>query len=324
MDDTAGRTDHDSDPAAGTADGDTTYRDITYEVSDPVAVITLNRPDRLNAWTPRMDVEVRDALGRAVADPAVVGIVVTGAGRAFCAGADMAALAAAASADPDEVAGAVGGNPVGGGRSSPTAPDDAPWLASEGDFDGRFTYLMDLPKPVVAAVNGPVAGMAYSLVLCCDLRFAGTDALFLTAFAQRGLVAEWGMSWMLPRLVGPAVALDLLLSSRRVGADEAERIGLVNAVVRDGDVVAHARDYVTTLARSCSPASMAVMKRQVYGQLHSSRHAGLGDAERESQALMLESFARPDFREGVRSFIEKRDPAFSRIGEGAAPDPAAR
>ncbi|RMH69970.1 MAG: enoyl-CoA hydratase [Actinomyces sp.] len=292
-----------------------TYSSILYEVDDPVAVITLNRPERLNAWIPAMDGEVRDAVARAVADPAVVGIIVTGAGRGFCAGADMAALDAAASADP---AAAARGAGAGNGSGSPTAGADAPWVSDQGEFGGRFTYLLDVPKPVIAAVNGPVAGMAYSLALCCDLRFAAPEALFITAFAQRGLIAEWGMSWLLPRLVGPAAALDLLYSSRRVDADEAERLGLVSAVVRDGDVVEHCRAYVREIAARCSPSSLAIMKRQVNSEFQ----AGVGEAERRSQRLMAESFTRPDFREGVRSFIEKRPPAFARLGDGAATPPS--
>jgi enoyl-CoA hydratase/carnithine racemase len=147
--------------------------------------------------------------------------------------------------------------------------------------------------------------------LCCDLRVVTPDALFLTAFAQRGLIAEWGLSWVLPRLVGPAVALDLLLSSRRVKGEEALTLGLANYLVPAEELLDFCRDYIVDLATKCSPASMAVMKRQVYDQLH----AGLGPAEREAQRLMVESFGRPDFKEGVTSFVEKRPPQFPRIGD---------
>ncbi len=267
------------------------YDEIRYEVDDPVALITLDRPHALNAWTTSMDAQVHDALTRAAADPSVVGIVITGEGRAFCAGADMNLLRGLSSGDD--------------------AGERGPWLDSDGadDFGGRFPYVMAIDKPVIAAVNGAVAGMAFPFVLCCDLRFASPEALFVTAFAQRGLIAEWGLSWLLPRLVGPAAALDLLFSSRRVDGEEAFRLGLVNQVVASGDLLSFSREYVEHLARTCSPSSLAVMKRQVYEQLH----VGLGAAELRSQQLMLESFERPDFKEGVQSFLEKRPPQFSRL-----------
>ena len=166
-----------------------------------------------------------------------------------------------------------------------------------------------MPKPVIAAINGPVAGMAVPIVLACDLRFMAEDAVLLTAFAQRGLIAEWGISWLLPRLTGTAVALDLLFSSRKVTGAEAARLGLVNAALPAGEVLAHAQQYVRELAATSSPASMAIMKRQVYQQMH----AGMLAAEREARELMLESFGRPDFAEGVRSFLERRPPRFGRL-----------
>lgn len=273
------------------------YDEIRYEVDDPVALITLDRPQALNAWTNSMDAQIRDAMQRAAADPAVVGIVVTGEGRAFCAGADMNLLS--------EIS--TGGEEVGTQALAAAG--------AEGDFGGRFPYLMTIDKPIIAAVNGAVAGMAFPFTLCCDLRVVSPEALFLTAFSQRGLVAEWGLSWLLPRLVGPAVALDLLFSSRRVTGKEALRLGLANYLVPADELLAFCREYVVDLARTCSPTSMAIMKRQVYEQLH----RGLGAAELESQQLMLESFTRPDFTEGVRSFLEKRPPVFGRL---PSPPPA--
>jgi enoyl-CoA hydratase/carnithine racemase len=271
------------------------YDEILYDVDDPVAVITLNRPASLNAWTNTMDGEISDALHRAEADPAVVGIVITGAGRAFCAGADMNLLS-----DLTE-----GGD--GGGLAAEEQPTSK---EPDGDFGGRFPYVMTIDKPVIAAVNGAVAGMAFPFALCCDLRVVTPDALFLTAFSQRGLIAEWGLSWLLPRLVGPAVALDLLFSSRRVKGEEAFSLGLANYIVPADELRSFCRDYIENLARTCSPTSMAIMKRQVYEQLH----RGLGAAEAESQKLMVESFGRPDFKEGVRSFLDKRPPDFARRG----------
>jgi len=281
----------------------TDYEEILYQVDDPVATITLNRPARLNAWTDRMAFEVRHAVARAQDDPAVVGIVITGAGRGFCAGADMDRLSAVSA----------------GNRVVAEMPDDLASDAGDPSFGddlhlGTYTYLMSVPKPVIAAINGPVAGMAVPIALACDLRFMASDAVLLTAFAQRGLVAEWGISWMLPRLVGTAAALDLLFSSRKITGAEAAALGLVNAALPAGEVLAHAQQYVRDLAATSSPASMAIMKRQVYQQLH----AGLLAAEQEARTLMLESFGRPDFTEGVRSFVERRPPRFRRLPDGGA------
>jgi enoyl-CoA hydratase/carnithine racemase len=277
----------------------TSYEQIRYTVEDPVATITLNRPEVLNAWTDQMGFEVRHAVASAEHDRRVVGIVLTGAGRGFCAGADMRRLTAVSAGDyqTDELPADLAADP-----GDPAFGDD---LRS-----GTLTYLLSVPKPVIAAINGPVAGMAVPIVLACDMRFMASDAVLLTAFAQRGLVAEWGISFLLPRLVGPAAALDLLFSSRKVSGDEAARLGLVNAAMPGDQVLAHAQQYVRDLAATSSPTSMAIMKRQVYQQLH----AGLLAAEREARELMVQSFGRPDFGEGVRSFTERRPPQFGRLG----------
>ena len=277
------------------------YEQIRYDVTDPVATITLNRPEALNAWTGKMGHEINDALERAQADKRVVGIVITGEGRAFCAGADMNTL-----------------DDLSAGGSNGSAGDDAASIdlieqsaEPDGEFTGQFPYLMTIEKPIIAAVNGAVAGMAYPFSLCCDLRVGTENSLFLTAFAQRGLIAEWGLSFLLPRLVGPAVALDLLMSSRRVKGEEARELGLLNELVEPDALLPWCNDYITRLAQRCSPASIAVMKRQAYSELH----VGLGAAERHAGQLMGESFGRPDFREGVKSFLEKRNPEFARIGK---------
>jgi enoyl-CoA hydratase/carnithine racemase len=162
----------------------------------------------------------------------------------------------------------------------------------------------------VAAVNGPCAGLGFAIALLCDLRFASDRAVFTTAFAQRGLIAEHGTSWILPRLVGPSRALDLLWSARRVEADEALRIGLVDRVLPHDALVNEARSYLETLAAKSSPTSIKLMKQQVYRDLMSS----LGPAMKEANRMMLESLGREDFREGVTSYLEKRPPRFPRLG----------
>jgi enoyl-CoA hydratase/carnithine racemase len=272
------------------------YEQIRYEVNDPIATITLSRPEALNAWTDRMAAEVKHAVARAEADPAAVAIVITGAGRGFCAGADMKHLQSITE----------------GRRGSETPPELAadPGDPSVGDdFRGTYTYLMSVRKPILAAINGPVAGMAVPIVLACDLRFASDRAVFTLAFSKRGLVAEWGSAWLLPRIVGPSHALDLLFSSRVVAADEALRIGLVNRVVPHDELLPTVHKYASELAAACSPASLQIMKRQVYQQLTRE----LGPSEKEAIRLMVESFARPDFKEGVMSFLEKRPPRFPRV-----------
>ncbi len=272
------------------------YRDISYRVDDPVAVITMNRPDRLNAFTNRMLAEVRHAFARAEQDDAVVGIILTGAGRGFCAGMDMGALNGMASGS--------------GEREDLTPLTAEPGDPAMGDqFGHAFSYLISVRKPVIAAVNGACAGLGFVFALLCDMRFVEKQAKFSTAFAERGLIAEHGASWILPRLIGSGKALDMLWSSRKVDGAEADRLGLAERLCETGSSVETAVDYIRELAARVSPTSLRVIKAQVYRHLH----VGLGDALRESNTWMDESLKREDFREGVRSFIEKRPPAFRRV-----------
>lgn len=274
------------------------YKEILYDVDDPVATITFNRPDRLNAWTDRMGEEVRHAVARAEQDPAVVGILLTGAGRGYCAGADLKQLSDL-------------GDGTYRGASDP-ALEANPGDPDAGSFASvRYTYLLAVRKPVVAAINGPCAGMAVPISLCADLRFASERAVFTTAFSRRGLIAEWGISWLLPRVVGAAHAADLLYSARKIDAYEAERMGLVNKVVEPDALLDHARGWIREVAEACSPTSVSVMKRQLWRDAT----AELGPAHDEAVRLMLESFERPDFSEGVKSFLDGRSPHFRRIGE---------
>lgn len=262
---------------------------VLIEVQEGVAVLTLNRPERLNAWTPELQTRLFDLLDECAGRADVRAIVLTGAGRGFCAGADMEKLQTLAEADA--------GNGAGNGdAASLAAPDQRP-----------VRHPLSIAKPIIAAINGPCAGIGLVLALMCDLRFVATQAKITTAFARRGLVAEHGIAWMLPRLVGPAHALDLLLSGRVLFGVEAAQIGLVNRAV--DDVLEATVAYAQELARECSPASMAAMKRQVYADLERSLPESVDEANR----LMGESFSAPDFAEGVQSFLERRPPHFAAL-----------
>jgi enoyl-CoA hydratase/carnithine racemase len=280
------------------------YEQIHYEVEDPIATITLNRPERLNAWTQQMGREIKHAFAAAENDRRVVAVILTGQGRGFCAGADLTGL---------------GSLSQGGAFSNEAGPLDAePGDPSFGpSFRGTLSYPMSIPKPIIGAINGPCVGMALPMALSCDVRFASDRATFSTAFAKRGLIAEWGLSWMLPRVVGLGNALDLLLSARQVDATEAVRMGLVNRVVPHDELLSVARGYALELAQNCSPSSLAVIKKEVLQH----QTTTLAEAEEHAMKCMLESFSRDDFREGVSSFLEKRRPRFERLGreEAAAP-----
>ncbi len=262
------------------------YSDIRYEVDDPVAVITLDRPSRMNAFTAVTMAEVRHALERSMADRRVVATVITGEGDAFCAGLDATSLAEAAEQPPDLSA----------------MPADQPAL---------FSYIRDLPKPVIAAVNGMCAGGGFVLALMCDLRFAAEDAVFTTVFSKRGLIAEHATSWLLPRLVGNGRALDLLWSSRRVSGSEAVEMGLAERLAESGQVLPMAIAYVEDLAASTSPASLKITKELVSAHWSASFEAAASEGQR---ATML-SLRQHDFAEGVASFLERRAPNFERLGE---------
>lgn len=265
---------------------------VLMEIEDGVAVLTFNRPERLNAWTAEMQTQYFDLLDECASSAEVRAIVLTGAGRGFCAGADMQNLEALAGGDASGATGAHDSRPV--------------------------TYALGIPKPVIAAINGPCAGLGLVHALMCDVRIAAESAKLTTAFARRGLVAEHGISWILPRLVGPARALDLLLSGRVLLGAEAAELGLVNRAVADGTALDEARSYASMLAAECSPASMAAMKQQIYGDLE----RGLADSLERANDLMAQSFARPDFGEGVASFVEKRPPRFEPLGRGAVGAPS--
>jgi len=271
-------------------------QETIYGVANRVATITLNRPDKLNAWTATMEKEVRASLDEAERDSNVGIIVLTGAGRGFCAGADMSLLSSVAAQ----------GLP-GGDREAVSQLGKS--LQREGglpDFQKKYSYLLGIEKPILAAINGPAVGLGLVIALYCDLRLASDGARFSTTFAQRGLIAEYGMAWMLPRIVGLPNALDLLFSARQISAAEALRMGLVNQVFAQENFLAKVNEYAVDLASRVSPRSLRVIKRQVYGAMFQTLAESFDLAVEE----MVASLRSEDFKEGVAHFLEKRAPVF--------------
>jgi len=254
---------------------------VLYEVRGPLALVTLNRPDRLNALTTPMIAQALAALRRGEADPAVFAIAVTGAGRGFCAGIDAEQLMVATSEGIAEV-------------------------SDEDKVPGLFVELPSISKPIIAAVNGPAAGAGFILAMMCDLRFMAEEAVMTTMFSKRGLIAEHQSSWVLPRLVGLSRALDLLWSSRRIDGAEAYRIGLADRLVPAAGLLDAIQTYVEEMARTVAPRAVAIAKAQVYRHLATD----LPTAARETYALVRESLSHPDAREGAVSFVERRAPNF--------------
>jgi enoyl-CoA hydratase/carnithine racemase len=259
---------------------------VLYEIRDGVALLTLHRPDRLNAWTIEMEDRYFDLLLEAEGDPEVRAIVVTGAGKGFSPGADLGGLEPGANDGPPE---------FGSLKRRPT------------------TLPLGIKKPIIGAINGAVAGVSLVQALQFDLRFAAAGVKMTFSFPQRGLVAEYGVSWLLPRLIGTGRALDLLLSARVITAEEAYELGLVNKVVPGEELVETALAYARDLAAKCSPASMAVIKQQIYADWEND----LETARVRVAHLMSESFKGPDFKEGVVSFLEKRPAVFPPLGSGS-------
>lgn len=263
---------------------------ILYELREPgVGLITLNRPDSLNAWSPELGGAYFRQLDACMADDAVKVVVITGAGKGYCAGADMKVLQQLESMDESERDGSV----AAGARQQ--------------------TEILSMPKPIIAAINGACAGLGFVQAMMCDIRFAAAGAKFTTAFAKRGLIAEYGVSWVLPRLVGHANALDLLFSSRVVMAEEAFEMGMVNKVLPPDQLLDFTLSYASEMARDVCPTSIAVMKKQVYGDFTASFEESAALAGR----YMKESLARPDFAEGIASFLQKRQAVFRPIDPSA-------
>ncbi len=274
-----------------------TYDEILYDVADRVATITINRPDQLNALTDLTQAEIRHALDQSERNPDVIGTVLTGAGRGFCSGVDMNALGNMSEA------GERLSNSYEHLKANPGNPDDDP------NYKSSPTYFLGLRKPLIAAINGAAAGLGFSYATFCDMRFMDRNAKIVTSFAPRGLIAEHGTSWMLPKIVGPSNALDMNWSSRRIDGEEAFRMGYANRLCEPGESVPEAQRYLQEIATTSAPMSLMMMKRQIYKHLSKE----LGEAMDESTVWMDESLARNDFKEGVASFVEKRAPAFQKI-----------
>jgi len=272
------------------------YDELLYDVSDHIATITLNRPDKLNAWTMKMENEYRHAMAEAEKDDNVRVIIVTGAGRGFCSGADKSLLS-------DVMSGNLDTNDSG--DSLDAAPGAGNGMSD--DFHKQYNFPLAVKKPILCAVNGAAVGLGFVHTLYCDIRWASDQAKFSTIFSQRGLVAEHGSSWMLPRIVGLENAIDLLYSGRTIDAAEAQRMGLVSRVVPHDQLMASVRDYATMLATQCSPRSLADMKREIYNALTQS----FGQAYDVTVDDMVNSFGSEDFREGISSLIEKRPAQFT-------------
>lgn len=261
-----------------------------YAVDESIATVTLHRPQRMNAWTGRMHAEYRWLMAEADADPLVRAIVVTGAGRAFCVGADSQALE---------------GHVAKGGYDPGTPRAMArPGYGVRAEFDAFFAWHFGLRKPVIAAVNGPAAGVGLALACYADLRFVAADARFTTAHGRLNLPAEYGLSWLLPRMIGLTRANDLLLTSRKFLGQEAETLGLANRALPAPEVLPHALDYARQLVAEVAPGSLAATRQQIYADLHRPVAAAVEDSEQRLEVMMQQ----PDFAEGVAALTEKRAP----------------
>ena len=265
-----------------------------FEVDEEgIATIWLSRPKRMNAWTGRMHTEYRYLLSRAEQDQGVRGIVVTGRGKGFCVGGDSDALT---------------GHIKKGGYDSGTSGEiDWPGYGISDDFDALFAYHYGLSKPIVAAINGPVAGVGLALACFADIRFAAPGIKLTTAHGKLNLPAEYGLSWVLPRLVGLGRANDLLLTSRVFYSEEALAMGLVNQLFDSVNIVQQARGYLHEMVRAVSPNSIKQTRWQIYKDLHRDAASSVEDSEKLLKEMMKEQ----DYQEGVQAFLDKRNPKWS-------------
>lgn len=268
------------------------FQEIIYDKADRVATVTMNRPDKSNAWTPRMGNEIKTAMLDADRDDGVGAIIITGAGRNYCAGADMGHLTSIVQ----------GTESVARGAAEAWPPQSV-----RADFRGPFSWVLALRKPVIAAINGACAGLGLTTSLYYDVRIASERARLGLIFVQRGLAIEHGSSWMLPRLVGLARALELAVTGRLIDAHEALAIGLVNRVVPHEQLIPAAREMAAEIAAKCSPLGVANAKRMIYEHLFTD----LAAAIRDEDALMAVMTRSEDFKEGINAFLEKRPARFT-------------
>ncbi len=255
--------------------------ELTYEVHQRVAVISINRPERMNAWTLEVESQLRELLARAQADDEIRCVVFTGTGRAFCPGMDMQVLG-----------------------QSQSAPHKGQECGEDAGL--RFGFLREFGKPIIAAINGATAGVGLCLTLYCDIRYVVPTAKLTVPYARRGLVAEHGSAWMLPRLIGPLHAAELLLTGRTFSGEEAGQMGLACVLPAEGfmdAVMARAHD----IANLTSPRSAQIIKRQLLLATEQTFHESAVLANQEIDACK----GTADFREGIDHFMEKRQPAFT-------------
>jgi len=266
---------------------------VRYRTERGVAWLTLHRPHRRNAWTGRMHAEYRHFLAEAEADPSVRVVVLTGAGRDFCVGADAQALE----------------GHVEKGGYDPGTPEDLarPGVGAQPELDADFAFQLGIGKPLVAAIHGAAAGVGLVAACYCDLRFAAAGARLTTAHGRLGLPAEYGLSWLLPRMIGLTHACDLLLSSRVFLAEEALALGLLNGVHPAGELLPRVGELAERLAREVSPASLRATKQQIVADLH----RDVASAVRDADVRMRDMMRGPDFREGVAALSERRTPRFA-------------
>lgn len=257
------------------------YKETVYEKDGHIATITLNRPERRNAWTFRMREEVYHAMKDAEADAQIRAIIVTGAGTTFCSGADLSILS---------------------GQSK----EDADVSAVFKDWVTHFTYPQKILKPIIVAVNGPAVGWGFTLLMFWDIRIAAESAKFSVMYPRRGLAMEGGSSWVLARLIGWGKALELAFTARTIGAKDALDLGLVNHVVPDSEVMAKAREIANEIAENCSPVAVAEIKREIYEHMETD----LATAIKDSTATFDELYKTADFKEGIRAMMQKRAPKF--------------
>ncbi len=296
-------------------------RATAYEIVDRTAVITLNRPHRGNAWTGRMHAEYLHCIERAERDDGVRVSVVTGAGAAFCVGGDSDALAGHAERGSYDDGLAAAGRDEDGrdedrrdedGRDEDRWDEDGrdePIPAGHGlhaEFDHQFAFHFGLSKPVIAAINGPAAGVGLALACFADLRFARPGAKLTTAHGKLNLPAEYGLSWLLPRHIGLTRAMDVILSSRVFLTDQAFDYGLINQLHPADELLAQTLAYAETLATSVSAGSLRASRQQVYLD----QHRGIGQSVEESLKLLTAMMGEADYRRGVEALRAKRPPDY--------------